>query len=251
MRIERREDLVMSYARYGVRHPRTAVGELTIVGSPVDLLTEIPSVALSLVSVKDVRLWLKRAGDVVGALVLLMSLWPVFLVVTALIKLTSPGPVFFRQERLGLNRRPFMMLKFRTMRPQAEQQEAQLLRAHNGVFFKMQNDPRVTPLGRVLRKYSLDELPQLINVLKGDMSLVGPRPIRDFEFQQFEEWKQLRRFSLKPGLTCLWQVNGRSNTSDDDRMQYDLDYVERWSFLLDIKILLKTIPAVFSGDGAV
>lgn len=241
----------MSYVYYGARHSRAAVREMVIVRFPGDFLTNIPGAVLSLARVTDVRMWLKRVGDVVGSLLLLIALWPVFLIVAVLIKLTSPGPVLFRQERLGLHRRPFRMWKFRTMWPEAEQQEAELLRAHHGVFFKPSNDPRVTPLGRVLRKYSLDELPQLINVLKGEMSLVGPRPIRDFELQQFTTWQQLRRFSLKPGLTCLWQVNGRSNTSDEDRLRYDLEYVEHWSLLLDFKILLRTIPAVFSGNGAV
>lgn len=230
---------------------QSATAELTIVKSPVDLLPEIPTIALSPVSVKKVKLGVKRVSDVLGALLLLISLWPVFLVIGVLIKLTSPGPVFFRQQRLGLNRRPFMMWKFRTMVLQADKQEAELLQAHHGLFFKIPDDPRVTPLGRVLRKYSLDELPQLVNVLKGEMSLVGPRPIREFEFHRFQTWPQLLRFSMKPGLTGLWQVNGRSNTSDEDRMRYDLEYVKNWSLWLDIKILLKTIPAVVRGDGAV
>lgn len=208
-------------------------------------------ISLSSVPRGSLTLLLKWIVDVVGAAALLVVFLPLFLIVAVLIKLTSPGPVFFRQERLGLNRHPFVMLKFRTMTPDAEQQEAALQRLNNGVFFKIKNDPRVTRVGRVLRKYSIDELPQLINVLKGEMSLVGPRPIRDFELQQFGAWSQLRRFSMKPGLTCLWQVNGRSNTSDEDRMRYDLEYVEHWSFLLDVKILLKTIPIVLKSEGAV
>jgi exopolysaccharide biosynthesis polyprenyl glycosylphosphotransferase len=223
---------------------------LTIVRPPVDLLTDIPVFALPVISSKGFVLELKRAFDFVSALVLLVILSPVFLIVAALIKLTSPGPVFFRQERLGLNQRPFMMLKFRTMISGAEQQEAEFQPRQNGVFFKIKDDPRVTNIGAVLRKYSLDELPQLINVLKGEMSLVGPRPIRDFELRRFSQWIERRRFSLKPGLTCIWQVSGRSNTSDEDRMNYDLQYIDQWSLLLDIKLLLKTIPVVIKGDGA-
>lgn len=249
VRVEKREN-VWRQVRFPALPSRSNIAELTIVQSPVELLTDIPMVALSPVSVEEVKLWAKRVGDVVGALLLLIILWPVFLVIAALIKLTSAGPVFFRQERLGLNRRPFMIWKFRTMVPQADKQEAELLQAHRGLFFKIPDDPRVTPLGRVLRKYSLDELPQLFNVLKGEMSLVGPRPIRDIELRRFQTWQQLRRFSMKPGLTCLWQINGRSNTSDEDRMRYDLEYVENWSLWLDIKIVLKTIPVVLRGDGA-
>ncbi|HXF05569.1 MAG TPA: sugar transferase [Blastocatellia bacterium] len=249
VRVEKWEN-VWRQVRFPALPSRSNIAELTIVQSPVELLTDIPMVALSPVSVEEVKLWVKRVGDAVGALLLLIILWPVFLVIAALIKLTSAGPVFFRQERLGLNRRPFMIWKFRTMVPQADKQEAELLQAHRGLFFKIPDDPRVTPLGRVLRKYSLDELPQLFNVLKGEMSLVGPRPIRDIELRRFQTWQQLRRFSMKPGLTCLWQINGRSNTSDEDRMRYDLEYVENWSLWLDIKIVLKTIPVVLRGDGA-
>jgi len=185
--------------------------------------------------------------------VLLVVVSPLLLMTAVLIKLTSPGPVFHIRELVGLNQHPFMMWKFRTMKINAERQEAALreMNKGNGPFFKAKNDLRITPVGRFLRKYSIDELPQLINVLKGDMSLVGPRPITDFELQRFSEWKQLRRFNMRPGLTCIWQVSGRSKTSDADRMRYDLEYVNNWSFLLDVKLLFKTIPVVLKGDGAV
>ena len=188
---------------------------------------------------------------------LLVVVSPLLLMTAVLIKLTSPGPVFYIRKRVGLNQRPFMMWKFRTMKSNAEQQEVALRVVKKeeekgyAPFFKVKDDPRVTSIGRFLRKYSIDELPQLINVLKGDMSLVGPRPVHYFELQRFSEWKQLRRFSMKPGLTCIWQVSGRSNTSVEDRMRYDLEYVNNWSLLLDVKLLFKTIPVVLKGDGAV
>ena len=207
---------------------------------------------LSAVPRASLELRLKRIVDVVGAVALLILLSPLFLITALLIKVTSPGPVFHMQKQIGFNRRPFMMWKFRTMIPGADQYEAVLREVHraDGPFFKVKNDPRVLPIGKFLRKYSIDELPQLINVLKGDMSLVGPRPLFDFEVEQFGEWKQLRRFSMKPGLTCIWQVSGRSKATDAARMQYDLEYVNQWSLWLDMKLLLKTVPVVLRGDGA-
>jgi len=216
-----------------------------------------PSQRITLLSrtIRDnLGLQIKRIVDVLGAVMLLVFSTPVLLLPMILIRLTSDGPALFKQERLGLNRRPFVMWKLRTMTLEAAKLEEGLRRRNprHGPFFKVKNDPRVTRVGKFLRKYSIDELPQLINVLKGEMSLVGPRPIpvKDFEFQQFKEWKQFRRFSVKPGLTGIWQVSGRSNTSDKMRMQYDMEYVQNWSLLLDIKILFKTIPAVLEGDGA-
>jgi len=144
------------------------------------------------------------------------------------------------------------MWKFRTMIVGADKQEAALRQQQSqGPFFKVKGDTRIFPLGKFLRKHSLDELPQLINVVKGEMSLVGPRPLFDFEVEQFTDRTHFARFAMRPGLTCIWQVNGRSNTSPEDRIRYDLAYVEHWSLLLDITILLKTIPAVLKGEGAV
>ena len=201
----------------------------------------------------NLALQLKRVIDVSIAFTLLLLLSPLLLCVAALIKLTSPGPVFHIRPQAGLNQRPFLMWKFRTMVANAEHQEAALRKLHqgDGPFFKVKNDPRILPVGRFLRKYSIDELPQLINVLKGEMSLIGPRPLFDFEVEKFSEWKYFQRFRMKPGLTCIWQVSGRSDTSDAHRMSCDLEYVKHWSLALDFKILLKTIPVVLKGDGAV
>jgi exopolysaccharide biosynthesis polyprenyl glycosylphosphotransferase len=199
------------------------------------------------------QLLLKRVLDVVGALALLIVLASLFLIVAALIKLTSPGPAFFIQKRVGLNKRQFTMFKFRTMISTAESFQEQLLHLNEmtGPAFKIKNDPRITPLGRILRKTSIDELPQLFNVLKGDMSLVGPRAmsVRDYRFFN-EDW-QRRRFSVPPGITCLWQIHGRNTVPFEQWMVLDMQYIDSWSLWLDIKILALTIPAVFRGSGAV
>lgn len=195
----------------------------------------------------------KRAFDFAAAAVLLIFLSPVFLLIAILIKFLSPGgPVFFEQERIGHNRRRFRIYKFRTMVPDAErlQQQFEGLNEAHGPVFKIKYDPRITPIGRVLRKTSLDELPQLFNVMKGDMSLVGPRPLPVRDVARFEEPWLKRRFSVKPGLTCLWQVNGRSNTAFDEWIKQDLEYIDHWSLGLDFKILAMTIRAVLRGSGA-
>ena len=194
----------------------------------------------------------KRLFDVAGSLVLLVVFLPLFLVVALLIKLTSPGPVFFAQKRVGLNKREFKMFKFRTMVPDAESIQERLahLNEMSGPVFKIRDDPRITPIGRVLRKTSLDELPQLFNVLKGDMSLVGPRAMSVRDYQFFSEDWQRRRFSVPPGITCLWQIQGRNTIPFDQWMKLDMQYIDCWSFWLDIKILALTIPAVFRGLGA-
>jgi lipopolysaccharide/colanic/teichoic acid biosynthesis glycosyltransferase len=177
----------------------------------------------------------------------------VFLLVAALIRLTSKGPVFFRQTRIGYGKRPFEILKFRTMVVDAEKLMSQVehLNETNGPTFKLKNDPRITPLGRFLRKSSLDEIPQLVNVFLGDMSLVGPRPLPVRDYEGFSKDWHRRRFSVKPGITCLWQVMGRSSISFDEWMALDMRYIDQWSVWLDIKILFQTIPAVFRGSGAV
>jgi len=194
----------------------------------------------------------KRLMDVAGATALLILLSPLMLLVALLVKLTSPGPVFFVQERLGLHKRRFPMFKFRTMVVDAEerQEELESLNEAGGPVFKLRNDPRVTPLGRWLRKTSLDELPQIFNVLLGELSLVGPRPLPLRDFERFDEFWFNRRFSVKPGLTCIWQVSGRSQTSFDRWIRQDLEYIDNWSLALDLKLLLKTIPAVLRGTGA-
>jgi exopolysaccharide biosynthesis polyprenyl glycosylphosphotransferase len=196
---------------------------------------------------------IKRALDVAVAALLIPLLLPVLLCVAIAIKLSSPGPIFFWQDRIGLNKRRFKICKFRTMVPDAEKLRINLERQNEmeGPAFKMKNDPRITPIGRWLRRTSIDELPQLFNVLKGDMSLVGPRPLPVRDYEGFSEDWQRRRFSIKPGITCLWQVNGRSGITFDQWMLLDLQYVDEWSLWLDLKILAKTVPAVLKGAGAV
>jgi exopolysaccharide biosynthesis polyprenyl glycosylphosphotransferase len=196
---------------------------------------------------------LKRLLDMVISFLLVVVLAPLFLLAAALVKLTSPGPVFFSQERLGLNKRRFLTYKFRTMIPNAERMIAQFehLNEVSGPVFKIKNDPRLTSVGKFLRRTSIDELPQLLNVLKGDMSLVGPRPMAVRDYEGFSEDWQRRRFSVRPGITCLWQVNGRSSISFQQWMELDMQYIEQWSIWLDLKILVRTIPAVMRGTGAV
>jgi exopolysaccharide biosynthesis polyprenyl glycosylphosphotransferase len=194
----------------------------------------------------------KRLIDLAGSLVLLVLLGPIFVIVAILIKATSTGPVFFQQKRVGLSKRQFVMYKFRTMVPNAEQLQSELLHLNemSGAAFKIKNDPRVTRIGRFLRKTSIDELPQLVNVLMGEMSLVGPRAMSVRDYDSFSEDWQRRRFSVRPGITCLWQVNGRNSVSFDHWMELDMQYIDKWSLWLDLKILVQTIPVVLRGTGA-
>jgi exopolysaccharide biosynthesis polyprenyl glycosylphosphotransferase len=195
----------------------------------------------------------KQVIDVFGAAVLLFLFMPLLLTVGLWIKISSPGPVLFRQQRSGLNGRPFTMLKFRSMVSDAEQlkQELAALNEMSGPVFKLTDDPRVTPVGRFLRRYSIDELPQLFNVLRGEMSLVGPRPLPVDEVKRFDDLSHRRRLSVRPGLTCLWQVSGRNNVTDfKDWVRLDLEYIDNWSLWLDLKILVRTVPVVFLGTGA-
>jgi exopolysaccharide biosynthesis polyprenyl glycosylphosphotransferase len=218
----------------------------------VDLRDGIPMVTIRSGPPDSWQLVAKRCIDLCGSVMLLLVLTPILLIVAALIKLDSPGPVFFRQERVGLYKRRFPLIKFRTMVDGADRQQQALeyLNEAAGPVFKIKDDPRITRVGKFLRRFSIDELPQLLNVLKGEMSLVGPRPlpVRDVEHIAVQ-WHK-RRLSMKPGLTCLWQVNGRSNVSFDHWVHMDLEYIDRWSLGLDLKILLKTIPAVLKGAGA-
>ena len=206
---------------------------------------------------------LKRLLDIGGSLFAIVLLSPLFLIVSVLIKLASPGPVFFKQRRLGKFARQFTFLKFRSMyvdndpeihrcyaRALIRQPEQRNVVAGFSSVYKMTNDPRVTPVGRFLRKTSLDELPQFINVLKGDMSLVGPRPPIPYEFETYDTWHRRRVLEAKPGITGLWQVLGRSRTTFDEMVRLDLQYIRDQSFWLDLKILVKTPAAVLSGSGA-
>lgn len=194
----------------------------------------------------------KRLFDVVVGSCLLMGMLPLFVLVAIAVKLSSPGPIFFGQERIGLNKRRFKMLKFRSMVHNAEALMPQLESRNeaSGPVFKIKNDPRITAVGRFLRRNSIDEIPQLLNVLAGDMSLVGPRPLPVRDYEGFHEDWQRRRFSIKPGITCLWQVGGRSDLSFEEWMELDLKYLDEWSLWLDLKILTRTVPAVFRGAGA-
>src|SRR5271165_5407412 len=212
----------------------------------------VPHIIASSNGIDDWQLLMKRIFDLAGSSVLLVILSPLFLIVAALIKLTSPGTVLFAQKRIGLNKRQFTMYKFRTMIPEAEsiQDKLEHLNEMTGPVFKIKDDPRITTLGRILRKTSIDELPQLFNVLKGDMSLVGPRAIPVRDYQSFNEDWHRRRFSVPPGITCLWQVYGRNSIPFEQWMVLDMQYIDRWSLWLDIKILALTIPAVFRGSGA-
>ena len=210
-----------------------------------------PTVAMNVVH-DDQRLAIKRVVDVVGASVGLVALAPLMVAIAIAVKVTSPGPVLYRQERYGWRKRRFQMLKFRTMVADAELLQGSL-EAHNeavGPVFKIGEDPRVTRLGRFLRRKSLDELPQLWNVLRGDMSLVGPRPLPIRDVNLFAEPWLMRRFSVLPGCTGLWQISGRSNVGFDEWMRLDLQYIDQWSLALDLEILLRTVPAVLRGDGA-
>jgi exopolysaccharide biosynthesis polyprenyl glycosylphosphotransferase len=195
----------------------------------------------------------KMALDIFGALFLLIVTSPLMLASALLIKLTSPGPVFFRQQRSGINGSPFNIFKFRTMATNAEQFQHELasMNEMTGPVFKVTNDPRITRVGKILRKYSLDELPQLFNILRGEMSLVGPRPLPVNEVKRFNDLAHRRRLSVKPGLTCLWQVQGRNKISDfKEWVRLDLEYIDNWSIWLDLAILIRTVPAVFSATGA-
>ena len=195
--------------------------------------------------------FVKRSFDFVGALLLLLVLSPLLLAMAVAVAITSRGGVFYRSIRPGIGGEPFACIKFRTMRSDADQMQADLesLNEASGALFKIRRDPRLTRVGRLLRRFSLDELPQLFNVVRGQMSLVGPRPLPQRDFDQLEDWHK-KRYLVLPGMTGLWQVSGRSELDFDDLVRLDFLYLERWSVGLDLTILLKTIPAVLSRRGA-
>ncbi|MBI4643509.1 MAG: sugar transferase [Deltaproteobacteria bacterium] len=218
----------------------------------IDLLEDTILVSLRAGAIGEWQVRAKRVFDFVVSLLLLVGLSPLLLLIALVTKFTSPGPVWFVQERVGLNKRRFRMYKFRTMVSNAEQKQAELeaLNEASGPVFKLKNDPRITTVGRFLRKTSLDELPQIVNVLKGDMSLVGPRPLPVRDYNGFNTDWHRRRFSVRPGITCLWQVEGRSSIPFETWMQLDMKYIDHWSFGLDLKILAKTVIAIFKETGA-
>jgi exopolysaccharide biosynthesis polyprenyl glycosylphosphotransferase len=212
----------------------------------------LPLLSFSTTPTNEVLMFVRRILDVLLATVILVIVGPLVMLPAAiLIKLTSPGPVLFKQKRCGLNGRLFTMYKFRSMVDNAEQRRVELegFNEMDGPVFKSSRDPRITTIGKIIRRRSIDELPQLFNVLQGHMSLVGPRPPLPDEVARYERW-QRRRLSMKPGITCLWQISGRNEVSFEDWMKLDLTYIDNWSLLLDLKILLKTVPVVLLGRGA-
>jgi exopolysaccharide biosynthesis polyprenyl glycosylphosphotransferase len=213
---------------------------------------EFPELSTLNGSQENWQFLLKRVLDILLASLFLIVAFPLLIIAAVLIKLTSPGPVLFIQDRVGYNKRIFRLYKFRTMVKDAEEKqlEHEHLNEAIGPVFKIKDDPRVTRVGKFLRKTSVDELPQLINVVKGDMSLVGPRPLPIRDYNYFNRDWHRRRFSVRPGVTCLWQAYGRHNIKFDQWMKLDMEYIDRWSLFLDIKILIKTITAVMKGSGA-
>ncbi|MFP4500027.1 MAG: sugar transferase [Candidatus Hydrogenedentota bacterium] len=224
---------------------------LRLATSRLHRIENIPMLSLSTVPEDTLRLTIKRVMDLVGSAILLIVLTPVFLATAIAIKLDSPGPAFFTQERVGKNQRRFKMIKFRSMVQNAEALRAELadLNEADGPVFKIKDDPRVTRVGRFIRKTSIDELPQLLNVFWGEMSLVGPRPLPPAEVEQ-QSWNQRRRLSVKPGMTGLWQVSGRSALSFKEWVNLDLNYIDNWSIRNDIVILFRTLYVVLRGRGA-
>ncbi len=220
--------------------------------SRVDHIEGFPIITLYTGTLDSWHLSFKRLIDVVVSTTMLLFFFPLFIIVGILIKLDSPGSLFFTQQRIGYNKRHFKTYKFRTMTKDAEKMQSEL-EQHNemdGPVFKIKRDPRITQIGKILRKTSFDELPQLFNVLMGDMSLVGPRPLPVRDYNNFSKDWQKRRFSVRPGITCIWQVTGRNKIAFEKWMQMDMEYIDNWSLLLDAKILLKTILVVFKGSGA-
>jgi len=250
-RLGEMEELFLLCDEQGVR-TRVVVDFFPHVNSQVylDRLGTTPLLTFSAAPHDEIRLLAKRGTDVVLAAAALVLLLPFMLLIALLIRITSPGPAIFRQERCGLNGRRFVFYKFRSMCDNAEELKSSLAHlSHKTTAFKIRNDPRLTGVGRFLRKFSIDEWPQLWNVLKGDMSLVGPRPAVPEEVENYETW-QRRRLRMRPGLTCLWAVQGRDTLDFETWMRMDMQYIDTWSLALDWKIILRTIPRVLTGRGA-
>lgn len=250
--LERMEEFFLACEEQGVK-TRVLVDFFPHLRSEMalDRLEHMPLLSFSNAPENEYLLFLKRALDLALASALLIAAAPLLLLIAVLVRLTSPGPAVYRQLRCGLNGRRFYLYKFRSMHQDAEQmrQSVEHLNEMDGPVFKSSRDPRVNSVGRFLRKTSLDELPQLLNILKGDMSFVGPRPPLPDEVARYEKW-QRRRLRMKPGLTCLWALAGRNQLNFAQWMQLDMEYIDNWSLALDFKILLRTIPRVLSGRGA-
>jgi exopolysaccharide biosynthesis polyprenyl glycosylphosphotransferase len=245
------EEVFLLCDEEGVR-TRVAVDFFPHVNSTVSLdrFGATPLLTFSAAPYDEIKLWVKRAIDIVIAAAGLLVLSPLMAAVAVLVRLTSPGPAIFRQVRCGLNGRRFLFYKFRSMCENAEELKATLAHLNTReTAFKIPDDPRLTPLGRYLRKFSIDEWPQLWNVLRGDMSLVGPRPAVPSEVECYQRW-QRRRLRMRPGLTCIWAVSGRDTVDFETWMKMDMQYIDNWSLALDWKILLRTIPRVLTGRGA-
>jgi exopolysaccharide biosynthesis polyprenyl glycosylphosphotransferase len=245
------EDLLILCDEYGVR-THVAADFFPHVNSQVylDRLDQIPLLTFAAAPNDELLLFLKRLTDILLASAALILIAPLMLIVALLIKLTSPGPVIFRQMRCGLNGRRFTFYKFRSMVANAEQLKQDLMHLNQKeIAFKISNDPRQTAIGRYLRRFSIDEWPQLWNVLRGEMSLVGPRPAVPEEVQNYQPW-QRRRLRMRPGLTCLWALEGRDHLDFDTWMRKDMEYIDNWSLSLDWKIMILTIPHVLAGKGA-
>ncbi len=247
------EGVVATCEEEGIRTRLVAnIFNITAARTNLSMLGPVPVLDFQLVAHNESMLLVKRIFDIVATIFALPILLPLFCLISVAIKLDSQGPVFFNQARVGLNKRRFKMYKFRSMFADAEQRMAEVehLNEAEGPIFKIKDDPRVTRVGRFIRKTSLDELPQLLNVLTGDMSLVGPRPMSIRDVGLFDQSVQRRRFSVRPGCTCLWQISGRSNLPFDKWLALDLQYINNWSVMLDIKILLLTVPSLVRGTGA-
>ena len=261
------DEVVVAVPRSMLVQIEGIAAECALIGLPLSVLSDLfadklpasqsvryghlPAVQFADVGYDETALLLKRCLDLTLAAGMLVLLSPLISLAMLAIRLTSPGPVLYRQIRLGRNGRPFVLLKLRSMVDEAEKQQKQLLAQNevSGPVFKIENDPRVTPVGRFLRRWSLDETPQLWNVLRGEMSLVGPRPPLPHEVDLYDSWHR-RRISVRPGLTCLWQINGRSHIEFSEWVDLDLQYIDHWSLGLDLQILLRTPFAVLRGDGA-
>ncbi|KJB86202.1 hypothetical protein AZ66_20235, partial [Paenibacillus sp. E194] len=225
--------------------------ELVTSSISFDQAYDYPCIEIVKTPLRGLNLFLKRAADIIISLLGICIVSPLLLIVAIIIKFDSRGPVFIHQKRIGKNGAPFCMHKFRSMVNNAEELKEQLKKFNeaDGPAFKMKNDPRITRVGRLIRKFSIDELPQLFNVLKGEMSLVGPRPPLPNEVECYDDF-QWRRLDIRPGITGLWQVSGRSDITFDEWVKLDLYYIEKWSISLELKILIKTIPVVLKGEGA-